>query len=103
MNNAGKAPKISKIQNIAVYDPKDGRIIHMHRAVIFEGAHGRALESAERDALEQARRIGHDTSALKTLAHDGHLAPGRLSIDLKKNAIVSQPTGFHRPGTSTRK
>ena len=101
LHNGGKAPKISQVHHIAVYDPKDGRIFHMHRTVIFEGAPGHALQNAERLALEHARNIGHDVASLKTLAVQGHVEPGHLQVDLQKNTIVSKPVGIHRPPPAT--
>lgn len=102
LQNGGKGHKVSHIHNIAIYEATTGRIVHMHRAVVFEGSKSHSVEDAQREALEHARRIGHDVGSLKAIAAPHDLAPGHLKVDVAKNAVISTPVGFHRPQVKQR-
>ncbi len=89
--NGGRAPKVRARHTVAVYDPADGRVVHMHHVVMFEGGKEITSQQAEREAIEKATRRGHDAGRLKTLlsrddaAHHG----GRFRVDLKAGKMVA--------------
>jgi hypothetical protein len=91
LGNGGKAPKISVTHIVAVYDPADGRVFHMHHAVVFEGGKSISQEQASREAVESAKRHGHDTEKLKTLLADGYdrRGGGRFRVDLGTKKLVA--------------
>ena len=89
--NGGNAPKVSATHTVAVYDPADGRVVHMHQVVVFAGAKQITSEQAEYEAIENAKRRGHDTARLKTaLAHE-HSARrgGRFRVDPASGKLVA--------------
>ena len=87
--SAGKVPRTVSVQAIAFYDPKDGRIRHMHHAITLEG--GRTLDgqALEREALQHAEQLGLKLNGLRAL-HVPRLADagGRFRVDLKSQKLV---------------
>ncbi len=63
----GAGPRPVATHAIAIYDPRDGRIHHMHHVTVFEGAKVREKHLLEEEAMAHARRMGHDLSGLKVL------------------------------------
>jgi hypothetical protein len=93
LSSGGRAPKVSDIHVVALFDPKTGNIRHVHTITVFEG--GRAI--SERQAIESARaqaaKSGLKTEGLeiKTSRDAVH---GRFPhrIDLKSKEFVALPT-----------
>jgi len=88
-SSAGNAPALADEQFVAVYDPNDGRIIHLHTVRVFEGGRSVSREESEQGALEAARKHGHDTARAQTL-HTKE-APGRgvHRVNLKTMRLVA--------------
>ncbi len=92
--NAGNAPKVTDEHFVAVYNPTDGTIVHLHTVRVFEGAKHVSQAQAEQEALEAARARGHNVGELET-AHTKQLARhGRHRIDLETMSFVplEEPT-----------
>jgi hypothetical protein len=75
---------------VAIYEPADGRVVHMHHVVICEGGKSISPQQAESEAVEQARRRGHDTARLETLLVRDHPERhrGRFRVDLASKTLV---------------
>lgn len=63
----------------AVYDGETGRVVHLHKVMIFSGAAGRSPQEEEERALTMARRCGHISQSLRVRA----AAPGELEHVMK--------------------
>jgi len=89
--NGGKAPKVSATHTVAVYDPTDGKIVHMHHVVVFEGGKKVNAQEAENEAMQRAKSRGHDAGKLKALLVHHHAAPrgGRFRVDLENKKLVA--------------
>jgi len=91
----------------AVYDPRDGRIVHVHEVVRWPGASGAATQGVETRALEIAAGLGHRTARLKTLRLEpSAFAPRkRHRIDPKtlRLVVIEGPARAPRPGASTQR
>ncbi len=97
IGSGGKAPKVSANHVIAVYDPTDGRVLHLHEVVVFEGGKSVSREEAEREALEHARRRGHPVDRLKTLWVRERLAGGHFRVDVAGGKLIaSKPPARRR-------
>ena len=68
----------------AVYDGKTGRVVHLHKIVIFSGAAGYNPREEEERALTLARRFGHTSQSLRVRA----VAPGELE-HVMKDAVIT--------------
>jgi hypothetical protein len=68
----------------AVYDGQTGRIVHLHKIVIFSGAAGCTPQEEEERALTLARRFGHSSQSLRVRA----VAPGELE-QVMKGAVIT--------------
>jgi hypothetical protein len=94
IGTGGTAPKIVNTHTVALYHPADGRILHLHQVVTFEGGKSISAEAAQREAHEIARRHGHDVGSLGTLLITGK-APtahqGRFRVDHATQKLVSEP------------
>lgn len=95
----GKAPKVSATHTVALYDPADGRVVHMHHVVVFEGGKSVSAEEAQREAVENARRRGREVGKLKTLLVDRPtIGGGRFRVDTaNKTLIPLEPPARKRP------
>ena len=89
MVSAGPGPKIQQVHAVAIYDSKTGRIRHMHRVFILEGAKVPDRKSIENEALTQAKRLGHKVDELKLL-YIPHLANynAMYRVDVRKQALI---------------
>jgi hypothetical protein len=89
MGGAGKSLKVTESHSVAVYDPKDGRVLHMHHVVVLEGGKSVGAEQAQKEALAAAKRRGLRVEKLKTLRADLPAeAAGRFKVDVAKQKLV---------------
>jgi len=88
------APEASSI--CVLYDPADGRILHMHRVTTLPG--GRKMDTKEVEArtFELAKRCGVDVSR----AHALHVDPRDVKpsvphrVDVRTRRLVVRPGGI---------
>jgi hypothetical protein len=88
----GEAPRVNACDAVAVYDKRDGRVIHVHYVVAFEGAERKGEEQQEADALHYARALGEVDTEMGTMCvRDLHqdLPPSRF--DLESETLVEMP------------
>jgi hypothetical protein len=92
IGSAGKAPPVKTVHIVALYRPDDGRIVHLHQVVTFEGGKSISAEAAQRELHEIARRHGHDVGKLGTLVVSGDTLPqgGRFRVDAASRKLVSE-------------
>jgi hypothetical protein len=92
IQSVGPAPAVVSIHAVALYDPKNGRLAHMHHVVTLEGAPQHQPNVHERNAREHAGRLGHDVKTLHAL-HVLNFQPSRtpLRVDVQKQALVEAP------------
>ena len=85
---AGSGPRVVDGHVVAVYDPVDGRIVHLHLVRVFEGARSVSKEEAVEGARHGARARGHELEGLETL--HAKKAPGRgpHRVDLATMRLV---------------
>jgi hypothetical protein len=88
--SGGKAPKVSAAHTVAVYDPIDGRLIHLHHVVVFDGGKSISPQEAEVEAIEHARRQGHKVAKLKTLlVREPLLGGGHFRVDVARGKLIA--------------
>lgn len=102
IGTAGTAPKLSTSYTTAVYDPKDGRVVHLHHVIVFDGAKTIDRDQAETEAVALARRKGIDMQKLRALTvESGHQIPrGKVRVDVagRKIVAVARPPIMGRTG-----
>jgi hypothetical protein len=87
---AGKSLKIVEGHAVAVYDPKDGRVVHMHHVIVFEGGKSVSAEQAQKEAVEAVKRRGLRVENVKTLRADLPAEPaGRFKVDVDKKKLIA--------------
>jgi hypothetical protein len=59
--------KPEDVKVCVLYDPKDGRVVHNHKVLVFQGAKTVDEKEVGRRALERAASFGRDPSKLKAL------------------------------------
>lgn len=89
----GKHTKPAAVKICVLYDPKDGRVMHHHKVVVFPGAKMVDEKEVERRALERAARFGRDTSRLKALhVSEKECSPSSAyRVDLRSLTLVKLP------------
>jgi len=65
----GATPKVVANRTIALYDPQDGRIVHMHQVLTLEGARQLDPQQYEREARKHAPAAGAPGTTVTRLAH----------------------------------
>jgi hypothetical protein len=91
LTQARNKREIKQVHAIAIYDPTDGRIHHMHHVLITEGARPPDASSFEKDALVDAEKFGHKVANLKMLhVKDLNLKDinAKYRVDTEKNVLV---------------
>ena|SRR5271166_2150945 len=63
--SAGKAPQVSDVHVVVLYDPNTGSIRHVHNVTVYEGGQPVSEKEAIDTALARASRAGHRTESLK--------------------------------------
>jgi hypothetical protein len=81
--------KIESVYAVALYDPDDGSIRHMHHAVSMTGSLPNNPETIEKEAISNATRYGHNVNNLKIL-HIENLndAASQYRVDVKTQKLV---------------
>ena len=87
---AGEAPKIESIYAIALYDPKDGKIRHMHHVITPENASKKTEpQLLERDVIANAKKLGHNTDILEVLHIPNLEDPTSMyRVDVERKTLV---------------
>jgi hypothetical protein len=76
-----------------LYDPSNGRVVHIHRVATFAGAKQSGKQEIEARCLTVARQLGHATAHLKTLhVPRGEFKPSTpYRVDVQALKLVAQP------------
>src|SRR5919197_4142104 len=86
---SGNAPKLKSVYAISLYDPKDGRIHHMHHVLNMEGSTPMDPKQVEDNVIAMAKKIGHDVDKLKVLhTPDLQDLSGNFKVDVEKKSLV---------------
>src|SRR5215470_20417586 len=92
IQSAGNGLAVASIDTVALYDPRDGRIVHMHQVIAFEGVRRQNPDELHLRAAEAAKRFGCKVDCLKGL-HVPNFSPavGKIyRVDPKKPALVEE-------------
>ena len=88
-SGGAKSFSVTHVQVVALYDPKDGRIKHMHVVSSMSGAKPVSQEEAIAQAKERASKRHENVEHLAiALSNDGEHANRSYRIDLKTKAFV---------------
>jgi len=92
LHSIGQVPNISAQHVVALYDPSDGRVAHLHLVHVLEGGKDVTRAQAEEEAKVRAAAAGHDV-AKHQLIHASELpeGDGRYLVDTAKGILVSAP------------
>ncbi|MGL5818493.1 MAG: hypothetical protein ACRCYR_13075 [Phycicoccus sp.] len=94
VTTVGRAPRLASVDTIALYDPADGRIVHLHDVLRMEGAEPRPAEDRHRSARETAAELGVAVDGLELLhLEDFAVDPGRAyRVDTARRVLVELPS-----------
>jgi hypothetical protein len=92
IESTGDMPAVLAIDAVAVYDTANGRVVHLHQVITFEGANRASPDEQVRHALEYAHRLRGTTERLATL-HVADFKPirGHCRVDLARQVLVEEP------------
>jgi hypothetical protein len=74
IHSKGRAVPDDASRVCVLFDPSDGRIVHIHGVTSPGGARSVTDEELEQKAIENAQRLGHSTADLKAL----HVPPSAV-------------------------
>ena len=95
-------PELAAVKVVAVYEPKDGQILHVHMVKTFEGGRSIGDEEAVATALKYAAHHGHETARLETVVSSNpeHAAsPHRIDLQTRQFVALLSPEPKKVPGT----
>jgi hypothetical protein len=82
-------PKTKSIRSVALYDPTDGIIHHMHHVMTMEGCEARKMTDIEKDAVQFAKKLGHSVEKLKVLDAPDTINPfAKYRIDISNLEFI---------------
>lgn len=89
MQIAGKFPSVVNHATVAIYDPKDGHIYHIHQTITFEGGEKQNEKQHIEEAFSLAQSAGCKIEGLKAL-HIADFVPksGYYRVDTKNAQLV---------------
>ena len=103
IQSAGDAPAVASVDVAVLYDPRDGRVAHMHHIIALEGAERRTREEHQESAREAALRLGCDIEGLEMLHVTDFQPTGKTyRVDLRSRALVETPVTPRKPVTARR-
>jgi hypothetical protein len=89
---AGEIPRLDSIYALALYDPKDGKIRHMHHVITLENASKTDPQLLEKDAIANAKKLGHNTDSLKVLHLPNFEDPTSVyRVDVERKTLIKIP------------
>jgi hypothetical protein len=97
--SGGDMPRVVSTFVVALYRPADGRVLHLHTVRVFEGGRAIGREEAEKTALANAARHGHDVASLKI--HHAAELPGDFGI-YRVDAVTGRLVGQEIPSPVRR-
>lgn len=97
-SQVGKVPKTKSIRSIALYEPNEGTILHMHHVMTMEGCEPRDIVDIENDAVRFAKKLGHSVENLKILRAPESINPfAKYRINLANLEFVELPNPITKP------
>jgi hypothetical protein len=96
----GDAPSAMSVDVTALYDPRDGRVVHLHHVITAGGATRRTPEEQQRGAREAAQRLGVTLDGLEVL-HAPDFRPTAGSayrVDITTRRLLAQPVETRKRG-----
>jgi hypothetical protein len=89
----GDTPSVAWVDVTAIYDPRDGRVVHLHHVITAAGATRRTPDDQQRTALEAAARLGVDVEGLELLhVSDFYPTAGKAyGVDVSVRRLVELP------------
>ena len=92
IQSAGSAPAVSAIDVTFLYDPRDGRVFHVHHVITLEGAQRRNPAEQQRRAEESALRLGVPVENLEVLHVADFRRTGKMyRVDPKTRTLAETP------------
>src|SRR5688572_4284891 len=90
---AGNVPKLESVYGIALYDPADGKVIHMHTILNMEGAYPIDPQVKEKEVLEFVRtELNRDITKLSIL-HEPNLQniSANYYVNVQEKKLIKIP------------
>jgi hypothetical protein len=101
----GKTPNLESIYAISLYDPKNGKILHMHHVLNMEHSSNIEPQQLEKDVVAFAEKLGHNVKRLKVLhTHDLQDMTLNYRVDVNKKTLVKvSESEFSKPSSVNRR
>lgn len=89
IQSVGTVPALTSTDAIALYDPRNGEIVHMHHIVTFAGAERQNYEEQQQRAIESAQCLGCNVDELRMLHVPNFQPSGKAyKVDLQRQMLV---------------
>lgn len=88
----GDTPKMESVYGVAIYDPKNGIIRHMHHLILTSNTPLPDPQTIEKEAISIAKRFGHDVDNLKMIHIEKLDLNSKYRVDIDSKELVKIPS-----------
>ena len=89
--HAGDAPKIESVHAVALYDPADGVIRHMHYVVSMSDSPKVDTKTVEKEAISDAKKFGLTTDKFQVIHSDDVDLTSAYRVNVKTKQLEKIP------------
>ena len=90
----GDTPKMESVYGVAIYDPKNGAIRHMHHLILTSNTAASDPQTIEKEAISIAKRFGHDVDNLKIIHIEKLDLNSKYRVDIESKKLVKLPSSL---------
>ena len=84
----GDTPKIESVFAVALYDPKNGSIRHMHHVILTANSLRPDRKIIEKEAIFNAKRFGHPVDNLQVIHIDKLDLNSKYRVDIDSKKLI---------------
>jgi hypothetical protein len=84
----GDTPKMESVYGVAIYDPKNGAIRHMHHLISTSNTPPPDPQIIEKEAISIAKKVGHDVDYLKIIHIEKLELNSKYRVDIESKNLV---------------
>lgn len=87
----GDTPKIESVYAVALYDPKNGTIFHMHHVILTANSLRPDPQIIEKEAISNAKKFGHPVDNLEVIHIDKLDLNSKYRVDIESKKLIKIP------------
>jgi hypothetical protein len=90
----GDTPKMGSVYGVAIYDPNNGDIRHIHHLILTSNTPLPDPQIIEKEAISIAKKFGHDVDYLKIIHIEKLDLNSKYRVDIESKKLVKIPASI---------